>query len=308
MTRFPDRLRYATPPPAVQATLALVVVLAWAACFVVIKGSLEQAPPLFYAALRALVAGVPLLGIAAACRRFWPPRGTWAWLAALGLGNTFLGFAGMFLSVGEVGAAIPGVLANTQPLLVAPFACLFFGEELTGWKVIGLAVGLAGVTLTAAHGAMGLGRIEGALFALLAAAGVAGGSLIIKHIGFRVDFLTATAWQYVLGSLPLLAWALAAEDLRGITWRPGFVLGLLFLGLVGSAGASLLWYLLVTWGELIRLTACTFLTPVFALLLATLVFREGLRPIGILGISLTIAGVACVVWSGPGRTPRRVGT
>lgn len=305
MTRIPHPARYASPGPAVQGALALLVILAWAACFVVIKASLDQAPPISYATLRALVAAAPLLGIAAACGRLRPPKGTWGWLAALGFGNTFLGFAGMFLSVGDVGAAIPGVLANTQALLVAPFACLFFGERLTAGKVIGLAMGFAGVVLTAAHGAMGLGGVEGALLALLAAAGVAGGSLIIKHIGFRVDFLTATAWQYVLGSLPLLAWALAAEDLRGITWRPGFLLGLLFLGLVGSAGASLLWYLMVTWGELIGLTALTFLTPVFALFLATLVFREGLRPIGVLGVCLTIAGVACVVWSGPGRTPGR---
>jgi drug/metabolite transporter (DMT)-like permease len=101
--------------------LGLITALIWSACFVVIKASQASAPPLLFAALRALVAGVPLLGVAASAGKLRPPAGSWAWIGALGLTNTTLGLAGMVLSVGAVGAAIPGVLANSQALLVAPF-------------------------------------------------------------------------------------------------------------------------------------------------------------------------------------------
>ena len=274
--------------------LALLVILVWAVCFVLIKAGLREAPPVFSATLRALVAAVPLLLVATILGRLRAPRATWGWLVLLGLGNTTVGLAAMYLSVGRVGAAIPTVLANTQALLVAPFASVFFGEALTLQKMFGLLMGFGGVVLTVTPGSGSLGNLEGAVLALLASAGIAVGSVVVKHIGSRVNFLTATAWQYLLGSLPLLAWALVVEETGNITWTPAFLGGLLFLGLVGSAGASLVWFVLLQRGELTRLTAYTFLTPIFGLLLAVLLIGESLGGLGALGVGLTIAGVAWV--------------
>lgn len=283
--------------PWLHTLLAVTVILVWAACFVVIKAGLENAPPLFSAALRGLVAVVPLLLASAILGRLRPPRDTWGWLVLLGLSGTALSLGTMYLSVGHAGAAIPSVLANTQALLVAPFAIRFFGETLTRGKLAALVVGLSGVVLTVVPGSVSFGSVEGALFALLASAGIASGTLILKRIGPRVNVLTATTWQYLIGSLPLLLVALFAEEVRGITWSPAFLAGLLFLGLVGSAGTSLVWFLLVQRGELIRLTSFTFLTPVLGLLLATLLFREPLGLINWLGLGLTITGVARLQWS-----------
>src|SRR3970282_2253161 len=119
--------------------------------------------------------------------------------------------------------------------------------------------------------------------ALTAAAGLAAATLIIKHIGPAVDALTATAWQYLLGALPLLAASAVLERAAPVLWPPRFVAGLLFLGLVGSAGASWMWYVLVRDGELIWLNALTLLTPAFALLLALVLYREPLPPSGLVG-------------------------
>lgn len=86
--------------------VALLVVLVWSACFVVIKASLGDAPPLLYAALRALLSGLPLLGLATLAGKLRPPAALWPWLALLGITNTTLGLAAMFLSVGLAGVAI----------------------------------------------------------------------------------------------------------------------------------------------------------------------------------------------------------
>ena len=97
-------------------------------------------PALLYGALRALLGGLPLLVVAAAVGRLRPPPGLWRWLALLAVTNTTLGFAGMFLSVGLAGAAIPGVLANSQALLVAPLSAWLFGEALTWSRFLGLLI------------------------------------------------------------------------------------------------------------------------------------------------------------------------
>lgn len=287
-----------------RTAVALVVILIWSACFVVIKASQADAPPLFYGGLRALLGGLPLLAVAASTGRFLPPPRSWGWIAVLGLTNTTLGLAGMFLSVGAVGAAISGVLANSQALLVAPFAAFLFGEILTRRRVVGLLLGILGIALILPGDGGGLGSTEGAALALMAAAGLAAGNLVIKHIGSRVDAMTATGWQYVLGGFPLLGWSLIVEDTHAVTWTPEFVTSLLFLGLVGSAGASWVWYRLVSEGELIALNGLTLLTPAFSLGFALLIYQERVSALGLVGIAILLVGVAWVGWPRPS-TPGR---
>jgi len=282
--------------PIRRMALGVITVLIWSACFVIIKASQGSAPPLLFAALRALVAGGSLLVVAASAGKLWPPTEHWTWIGALGLTNTTLGLAGMFLSVGVIGAAIPGVLANSQALLVAPFAALFFGEALSRGRVLGLLVGLSGVAVVLSGDGEGLMTVQGVAFSLMAAGGIAAGNLVMKHIGPRVDALTATAWQYVLGGLPLLGWALVVEDPAEVAWTRTFVAGLLFLGLIGSAGTSWLWYHLIRDGELIPLNGLTLLTPVFALGLALLIYRERLSAPSLAGVAATAAGVMWVSW------------
>jgi drug/metabolite transporter (DMT)-like permease len=225
-----------------------------------------------------------------------PPPRSWGWIAALGVTNTTLGLSGMFLSVGAAGAAIPAVLANSQALFVAPFAMLLFGEALTAGRTAALLIGTGGVLLIMSGSHMRLGTMEGAVLALVATGGLAAGNLIIKHIGNRVNALSATAWQYVLGGLLLLGWSLLSEDPTTIAWSAHFVGGLLFLGLVGSGLASWVWFLLVSKGELISINGLTLLTPVFALLLALVIYGEPLSKLSVFGIAMVLGGVVWVGW------------
>lgn len=100
--------------------------IVWSSCFVAIRGTDGAAPPLLYASLRAAIAAMVLLTVCASAGRLRPPAGSVGWLVALGLANTTVGLAGMFLSVELAGAALPAVLANSQALLVAPLAAWLF--------------------------------------------------------------------------------------------------------------------------------------------------------------------------------------
>jgi drug/metabolite transporter (DMT)-like permease len=204
----------------------------------------------------------------------------------------------MFLSAGAAGAAIPALLANSQALFVAPFAMLLFGEALSAGRTAALLIGSAGVLLVILGSHMRLGTMEGAFLALVAAGSLAAGNLIIKRIGDRVNALSATAWQYVLGGLLLLGWSLLSEDQTTIAWSPHFLVGLLFLGLVGSGLASWVWYLLVSKGELISINSLTLLTPVFAVLLALLIYGEPLSRLSVLGMAMVLGGVVWASWPG----------
>ena len=276
--------------------LALAVIAVWSACFVAIKASADSAPPWAFAALRALTAGATLLPLAGAARKLTLPPAEWGWIAALGVTNTTLGLSAMFLSVGLAGAALPAVLANSQALLVAPLAALLFGEPLSRLRFAALVVGVGGVAFVLAATAGGGGSVAGAVLGLAAAGGLAAANLITKHVAGRVDALTATTWQYVLGAMPLVVWSLIVEDWAAISWNVEFIAALLFLGVVGSAVASYLWYRLVRQMELIRLNTLTLLTPFFSVVLAVALYDERPQGRAALGGILILAGVTGVTW------------
>jgi drug/metabolite transporter (DMT)-like permease len=128
----------------------------------------------------------------------------------------------------------------------------------------------------------------------MAAVGLAAGNLIIKHLGSKMDALTAVAWQFAFGGAGLLVWSLATES-PSVDWsNPRLLTGLVYLALVGSAGASWVWYRLLQNDDLIPLNSLTLLTPSLSVVLAWLLYRETIPLSAWLGIVATLLGVAVV--------------
>jgi drug/metabolite transporter (DMT)-like permease len=272
----------------------VLVTLLWAACFPLITAGLGMAPPLTFAALRALVAGVGLLAPAVVLRRPLPrSRQLWLALLSVGLTTTSLGFAGMFPAGGRVSPGLATVIANAQPLIAAVLAYFFLPERL-GWpQQLGLAVGFAGILAVAAPGfgqAPAGASPGGIVYVLAGALGVAIGNVLLKRLAGSVDLLMAIGWQFVLGSVSL--WLLAAwlEAPLRLVWTPQFVVVLLALSLPGTALAYGLWFALLGHAELTRLNIFTFLTPAFALLSGALFFGERLQWMEAAGMVLILAG------------------
>lgn len=279
--------------------IALGVTVIYAVCFVAIKAGLAFAPPLRFAGLRALIAGLVLLGVLAALRRpLLPVHGSWGAILLLALSATTLGFGAMFLSPGRAGAGIASVLGNMQPVVVVVLAALLLGERMTPGKWIALAFGLTGVALIASAALAGpdSAALDGAVLALLASAGAALGSVIVKRMGMPGGVLVVTAWQFIVGSLPLLATSALVERETPITWDGAFIGLLLFLAVVGTALATAVWYWLVQREDVGRLTMTLFLVPAVGLALAAVLFGERIGPRGGLGAVLTLGGILAVAW------------
>ena len=302
----------ASPVATRSRVLGMVTLSAiYALCFAAIKAGLPYAPPLRFGGLRALLAGIALLGLAGALRQpLWPARRAWGGTLALALAATTLGFGAMFLSPGRTGAGIAAVLGNTQPLLTIALAALFLGERVTRRKATALALGLTGVILIAYPTLAGPGTrgIAGPLLALTAALGATAGTVIAKRMDLGRELLTVAAWQLILGSLPLLVASAVVERGARVTWGGTFVALLLFLALVGTAFANAYWYWLLGRHEAGELTLFLFVVPLLGLGLAALFFGEAIGPLTGLGAALTIGGIgAAVGGSGRGRARRSAG-
>ena len=276
----------------------LWITAAWGACFIAIQWGLRDAPLLWYAALRALVAGGALLALAGIQRRP-APVGTRAWtlIAALGLINVTVAFAAMFGGVAGLATGTAAVLANAQPLLILLPAWWLYGEAVTPRTVIALVIGFTGLVVVALPGGGG----SGAALSLLAAAAITGGTLLSRRLQ-GLDLIVATAWHLLVGGAALAVLAVVVEGPPAINWTPRFTLSLAFLSLVGTAATTVAWFTEALRSRLDALSTWTFLTPVFGIALAAVVLGE--RPEAWTAGGLAAVLVAMLVALTPGRRSR----
>ena len=248
----------------------LWITAAWGACFVAIRWGLRDAPTLWFAALRALVAGAALIAVASAQRRP-TPAGTRAWsmIGLLALTNASIAFAAMFAGVDGLATGTAAVLANAQPLLILLPAWWLYGEPVTARTTVALAVGFAGLLIVAVPGGGG----SGAWLSILAAAAITAGTLLSRRLA-GTDIVQAAGWHFLIGGAALAAVAGAVEGIPHIDWTPRFVLALAFLSLVGTALAFWAWFAETLRCPLGQLAAWTFLTPVFGVAFGVILTSE----------------------------------
>jgi drug/metabolite transporter (DMT)-like permease len=223
------------------AIFALVVLSAiWGYNWVVMKVALADATPIMFAALRTFLGAVVLFLVLAVLRKPLAPKALPATFL-LGLLQT-TGFVGFTIwALEEGGAGKTAVLVYTMPFWVLVLAWPFLGERLRGaqWWAVALAFGGLVFILTPWQWQ---GAIKPKLLAVLAGLAWAASTLVAKHMRRRTDFdlLSLTAWQMLLGALPLVFIAGVGSP-SPIHWSPAFVVALLYNVIPGNAIAWLLW-------------------------------------------------------------------
>ena len=264
----------------------LWITAALGACFLAVRWGLRDAPLLWFAALRALLAGAAL-GLVAHVQRRPLPRSpaVWGRLVALGLVNVSVAFWAMFAGIAGLATGVAAVLANAQPLLIIVPAWLICRERVSARTVAALVVGFGGLLVVATQGGSG----RGVVLSLLAALAVTAGTLMARHLG-PVDVVVASAVHFLFGGVMLAAVAVWVEGEPAITWTPRFVAVLAFLGLIATAATTLAWFVESRRCPLSALTPCTFLIPVFGVLIGVVVLGE--RP----GLA-TVTGIVLVLLS-----------
>ena len=105
------------------------------------------------------------------------------------------------------------ILAYTMPAWAIPLSVLFLGERLTARKLLGLALGKAGMALLVwAEFQRIQGAPRGALLVLGAAFTWAIGTILQKKYPVKAPLAAFTAWLMLLGGVPIYVGALLFED------------------------------------------------------------------------------------------------
>lgn len=286
---------------APDTTTMLWITAAWGLCFLAIRLGLQDAPVLWFAALRALIAAAALLLVCLAQGRGLP-RGlrTWVMITLMGVTNVTVAFAAMFAGTAGMALGAAAVLANAQPLLIILPAWWLYREFPSARTLTGIAVGFAGLLVVG----LSSGGGSGAWLSLLAAAAVTAGTLLARGLG-RADLVAASAWHFLIGGVLLAVMAAVREPAPAINWTPQFIAVLLFLSLVGTAAAFLAWFREAARSRLDLLTAWTVLVPVIGIGVSLFLPGERPPPWAVVGIGMVMVSLWLVVR--PPRTRRSQG-
>ncbi|MBD1912994.1 MULTISPECIES: EamA family transporter [unclassified Leptolyngbya] len=294
----------------VASLLLIAPFFLWGTAMVAMKGVILQTTPLFMAGIRLVPAGLLIL-VATQWMGRPQPSGwrAWAWISLFGLidGALFQGFLAEGLV--RTGAGLGSVMIDSQPLAVALMARFLFGEQVRLWGWLGLAFGVAGISLLGLpeavlsgllHGQLSLGsgvdlveRIfqNGQWLMLLAALSMAVGTVLMRYVSRHADPVAATGWHMILGGIPLFvlsAWGEVGQwQQLGLSEWTAMAYSTVF----GSAIAYGLFFYFAATGSLTSLVSLTFLTPVFALLFGNWLLGEVLNLTQWFGVGLTLVSI-----------------
>jgi drug/metabolite transporter (DMT)-like permease len=188
------------------------------------------------------------------------------------------------------------LIVGLQPVLTALWLSRGTSAQggVTGRRWLGLLLGFAGLTLVV-WGKLGVGEVTGANLAMAVVAlfSITVGTLYQKRFVAPCDVRSASAVQMLAAFAVCLP--LALLEAGSMVWHRDLVIAMAWsVGALTLGGSSLL-YLLIQRGEATAVTSLLYLVPPCTALMAWALFGESFTPLMMLGMALTVAGVAIVV-------------
>ncbi len=268
------------------------VILIWTTTPLAIKWSGEGSHFLFGVTARMVIGALLCLALARWRRTPFPfDRAARLTYLACGLGI----YGGMTLSYWgavHIPSGWLSVVFGLTPLLTGVMARLWLGEALTGARLLGMALGMAGLAVIFLRGAaLGPEAFRGLLLVVAAATVHSASAVWVKRLGAAVPTLALTAAGVAIAALlDGGTWALS-----GLGWPAQVTnraaLSILYLGVGGSVLGFLLYYHVLKHLEAMKVALITLVTPVTALLLGRFLNAEPLSGQVLAGTAAILAGL-----------------
>ena len=270
--------------------------LLWSFAFVAGKIGVTDCPPLILLTARFSLAGILILGIAAARGEGWPVN--WrdaAVFAILGVANNALYLGLGYTGLQTVSAGLGALIVSANPVFTAMLAALFLGEALTWRKGLGLVLGIVGVSFIVWHRmSVGTDSWHGVLFTLASLASIVVGTILFKLLKPNGSLWIGNGIQNLAGGVALLPFALAFSHVSDIAFNMQLLAAFAFLVLGGSILAYLLWFHLLKVCGATAASAYHFLMPPLGMAFAWLVLGEHVQLRDLIGIVPVALGIYLV--------------
>jgi drug/metabolite transporter (DMT)-like permease len=270
----------------------------WGGMYVVVKVTVMVIPPLELVWMRYLVAIVALLVIGFITRQKWQiDKRHFLIIIAIGIIGNAISIVtqetGTMLSSAQTGA----IITSATPAFMVIFARLLLKERFTLKKALSVCLATIGVFLIVGVGHVNLSSKLGGIALLIAALTWALMSVLVKRVPSEYSQIVVTTYSILVALIVLTPFVLPRLHSIHISQltHPAIWGGILYLGIVSTAGGFLLWN-----RGLQMLNASSgglffFFQPVVGTLLGWLILGESIGVTFWIGSILILTGVLFVI-------------
>ncbi len=289
--------------------VATVVTLCflWGLSQVSIKAASTGVSPIFQAAARSIIAAC-LVALWARARGLPLMHRDRTLVHGLTIGCLFgTEFVFVYLGLYYTTASHAVIFLYTAPLFVALGAhWLLPAETMTARTGAGLLLAFAGVLATFWDSLQAPSRLQllGDLLSLAAGFLWAATSLYLKRI-VRTSMTPSQMlfYQLAFSAVQLSAMTLLLESRRVTALGPLVLGSIAYQGIVVAFASYLAWFWLIQAYPVSHVSAFTFFTPIFGILLGGVLLHDPLTAHLLMGGALVVAGMTLVNWPRHGREP-----
>jgi drug/metabolite transporter (DMT)-like permease len=290
---------------AVLYALIFLMVAFWSGNYIAGKIALREFSPLLLAGMRISFAGVMMLPLylweCASAPPITEPRQSGSGPSitralVLGLFGVTLNQVLFVVGLSRTSVAHAAILIGLTPIQVLIVARLRGQERITARKAAGMAIALAGVALLKAFepaSANGAGATwTGDFVVLMAGLCFALFTVFGKEVTEQYSTITMNTYAYVGGAvalLPLTLWEAARQPLAHVS--AGAWLAAIYMALFPSVIAYLIYYHALAHMTASRVSAFSYLQPVFASIMGVVILGESLGAPVVAGGAVILAGV-----------------
>lgn len=286
---------------------ALVLLSAlWGASFIYIRVAVPALGPFVLVELRVGLAAVVLALCAALVGRLPKLRRRWRQFVLLGAVNVAIPFS--LISTAEINltASLAAILNSTTVMFTAVVAAVWMGDALTARKLVGVALGIVGVTVLVGWDPITMNwTVALSVGAMLAASlAYALGSVYAKRTFADSPPLAIASGQLTAAAMLMLP--LAAVSAPEQSPSTIVVLSVLGLALPSTAVAYMLYFRLIANVGPTSTSTVTLLVPLFGLLFGVVLLDE---PVGVgtlAGLVLILSSVTLITGLGATRPKARL--
>ncbi|MCA1602145.1 MAG: EamA family transporter [Acidobacteria bacterium] len=278
----------------------LLLCCIWGSTWLFIKLGLNDLPPLTFAGIRFVIAALILFALIAVRRDPFPRnRRDLMLLAVTGVLSFTLNYGLVFWGEQYISSGLAALLQSTLPafgLIIAHF--YLPRERMTLPRMAGALLGVVGVGVIFSNQLQVSGprALWGSAALVVSAFCVAYANVLVKAYGLNLQPAVLAAGQMLFGLVPLFLIGIPLEgNPLKFNWTPMAWISMLYLAIVGTVVAFLLYYWLIHNMDVTKTMLIALVTPVVAVVLGMLVLKEELHWRTLVGGVMIMAGIALIV-------------
>ena len=278
----------------------LLLCCIWGSTWLFIKLGLNDLPPLTFAGIRFVIAAIILFSLIAVRRVPLPrKRRDLLLLALTGVLSFSLNYGLVFWGEQYISSGLAALLQSMLPAFGLIIAHYYLPRErMTLPRMLGVLLGVLGVAVIFSN-QLQVSRpraLWGSAALVVSAFCAAYANVLVKTYGLNLQPSVLAGGQMVFGLIPLMLIGIPLEgNPLKFHWTPIALISLLYLAIVGTVIAFLLYYWLMHNMDVTKTMLIALVTPVVAVVLGMLILKEELNWRTLVGGVMIMSGIGLIV-------------